>query len=65
MFNLRVLIEAGFGALRLPPDVFWDCTPAEILALTGQARKADSMTRGGLEALMAAYPDSNEGIKDE
>lgn len=58
MFDLRVLIAAGMGRLRLPPELFWDCTPAEIMALLDKKTTAETMTRGRLEALMNAFPDA-------
>lgn len=56
------LMRLGLGALRLPPEVFWSMTPAELrLALEGAglARPPGAaMDRGRLADLMAAYPDT-------
>ena len=54
-------MEAGLGALRLPPPIFWAMTPRELdAALRGAlglvAREAP-MARADLVVLMAAYPD--------
>lgn len=54
------LMRVGMGVLRLPPDVFWAMTPREFEAACtalgfGKARAA--MTRAGLDALRARFPD--------
>ncbi len=50
----------GLGVLRLPPRDFWAMTPVElaraISGLTGGGSAAP-MTRDGLAALMARFPD--------
>ncbi len=55
------LMRLGLGALRLPPEVFWAMTPAELrLALEGAGlarAPGTAMDRGRLADLMAAYPD--------
>jgi len=51
---------AGLGLLRLSPDAFWAMTPRELdSALAWWRPKAGpSPGRGGLAALMAAFPDT-------
>jgi len=61
------LMRAGMGLLRLPPDAFWGMTPAELrLALEGAGflRQRPALDRAGLDALMAAYPDRQDGGSD-
>ena len=59
------LMRLGLGALRLSPEAFWEMTPVEFaraLEGAGLARPAGaSLTRSGLERLMAAYPDLPTG----
>lgn len=53
-------MEAGLGALRLSPDVFWAMTPREFdAALSGALGRTSPPlpSRADLAALMAAYPD--------
>jgi uncharacterized phage protein (TIGR02216 family) len=51
-------MRLGLVELRLPPEVFWQLTPAELLFLAGyDAQSADVLGRAGLEALMARFPD--------
>lgn len=56
------LMRLGLGALRLPPDVFWSMTPAELrLALEGAglvAEPGQALDRDALDTLMAAFPDA-------
>lgn len=60
------LMRAGMQGLRLSPDQFWRLTPAELRLMLGQAAGQGALGRGGLEALMAAYPDrTSEGASDE
>lgn len=56
-FDFKSLLHIGLGQLKLTPEVFWDCTPAELMLLMGQDPSSQPMTRDGLAALMAAYPD--------
>jgi uncharacterized phage protein (TIGR02216 family) len=55
------LMRAGLQGLGLQPDEFWVLTPAELQVMLGQAGQRGPLLRGGLEALMAAYPDQSEG----
>lgn len=56
-FDFKFLMRIGLGHLRLSPEVFWAATPAELMVLMGHDPSAQPMTREGLAALMAAYPD--------
>ena len=53
-----VLMRAGLQGLRLPPDTFWQLTPAELQLLLGAEKGNEPMVQAGLSALMAAYPDT-------
>jgi len=54
-------MEAGLGALRLPPSVFWAMTPRELDAALrgafGVRLPHVAPSRSELAALMGAYPD--------
>ena len=54
-------MEAGLGALRLPPPIFWAMTPRELDAALrgafGVRLPPAAPSRGDLAALMQAYPD--------
>ena len=54
-------MEAGLGALRLPPHIFWAMTPRELEAALrgafGPQRQASTMSRAELAALMDLHPD--------
>lgn len=60
-FPWGAALHTGLCLLRLPPPVFWAMTPREFFAAAGGLRPAAGLSRGGLEALMAAFPDSKEG----
>jgi uncharacterized phage protein (TIGR02216 family) len=51
------LMRLGLRELRLPPDVFWDLTPAELLLVAGVGAGRAALTRAGLDALHARFPD--------
>lgn len=55
------LMRAGLQGLRLQPQEFWRLTPAELRLLLGEAGRQAPMTRGGLDTLMALYPDTSKG----
>lgn len=57
-FDWPALMRAGFNQLGLRPSEFWALSPAELALMLGQSGGAAAMTRAGLEALEAAYPDS-------
>jgi len=47
----------GLGRLRLAPRDFWALSLPEWRAMLAPFRAAPSLTRGGLDDLMKAYPD--------
>ncbi|MFK7762758.1 MAG: rcc01693 family protein [Roseobacter sp.] len=51
------LMRAGMQGLGLEPNVFWSLTPAELQVMLGDPAQSGPLLSGGLEALMAAYPD--------
>lgn len=55
------LMRLGMVELGLAPAVFWDLTPAELFLLAGVVPGERPMDRGGLEALMARFPDAPRG----
>lgn len=55
------LMRAGLHGLRLTPAEFWALTPAELRLMLGADRAPGPLTRDGLAALMAAFPDQNGG----
>jgi uncharacterized phage protein (TIGR02216 family) len=59
------LMRVGLHRLRLEPDVFWALTPVELQVMLGSTAAEKPMLRDGLAALMAAYPDRQEGKCDE
>lgn len=52
------LLRAGVRGLKLTPDVFWALTPAELQMMLGAEGGDAPMLKDGLDALMAAYPDT-------
>ncbi|MEM8870628.1 MAG: rcc01693 family protein [Pseudomonadota bacterium] len=54
-----VLLRFGLAELRLMPETFWSLTPAELMVMAGQAGAGQAMSRAGLDALIARFPDSN------
>lgn len=70
-FDWAGLLRAGLapralGGAGLRPDAFWALTPLELALMLGRAGGfgAPGLSRAGLAALMAAYPDTKEA-KDE
>ena len=63
-FNWPELLRAGVLHLRLSPEAFWALTPAELRLLMGDRGRA-SLDRSGLDALLAQFPDSGEGDRDD
>ncbi|MEX0286753.1 MAG: rcc01693 family protein [Paracoccaceae bacterium] len=63
-FDWPALMRAGITGLRLMPHEFWALTPVELRLMLGQDR-AETLTRGGLDALMAQWPDRPEGAKHD
>lgn len=64
-FDWPVLMRAGMQGLRLTPDVFWQLTPAELRLLLGQGAGDAPLSRTGLDALLAAYPDTERGAEHD
>lgn len=58
------LMRAGLQGLRLTPETFWRLTPAELALMLGQGAGRAPMTRAGLEALLAQWPDAEKGQGD-
>lgn len=58
-------MRAGMRGLGLTPDVFWRLTPAELRLMLGQGAGTGPMSRAGLDALLADYPDKVLGESDE
>jgi uncharacterized phage protein (TIGR02216 family) len=52
------LMRARLHDLRLPPDVFWALSPAELQIMLGLDRRLMPMARDRFNALWAAYPDT-------
>lgn len=53
----------GLGLLRLPPEQFWRMTPRELAAALSihLPTTGPALPRGGLDALMARFPDRAPG----
>lgn len=56
-FDWPGLMRLGMVQLRLTPEVFWALTPAELMLLAGAEATPGVMTRAGLSALLARFPD--------
>ncbi|WP_299282257.1 rcc01693 family protein [uncultured Tateyamaria sp.] len=54
------LMRAGMQGLRLTPDAFWALTPAELQVMLGDPAASAPLLSKGLDALMAAWPDSTD-----
>lgn len=59
------LMRAGMQGLRLSPEAFWSLTPAELQLMLGEPGRASPLLSDGLEALMAAWPDTPKEVKNE
>lgn len=64
-FAWATLIKAGLQGLGLTPEQFWRLTPGELRVMLGQGGSSAALTRTGLDALLAAYPDEERGEIDE
>lgn len=64
-FDWPALMRAGFLGLRLTPDQFWHLTPAELRLMLGQGAAMPALNRAGLDALLATYPDKEQGERDD
>lgn len=51
------LLRAGLQGLHLQPDAFWRLTPIELKLMLGAENRSAAMTRAGMTALAAAFPD--------
>lgn len=58
------LMRAGIVGRGLLPREFWALTPCELMLMLGQGGAAAPMSRAGLDALAALYPDNDEGTSD-
>ncbi|MCR9126083.1 MAG: phage tail assembly chaperone [Rhodobacteraceae bacterium] len=58
-FDWPTLLRAGVRDLALRPEQFWRLTPAELRLMLGDARGAPPLSRAGLDALLAVYPDKH------
>ncbi|MEQ6247741.1 rcc01693 family protein [Sulfitobacter sp. HNIBRBA3233] len=63
-FDWPALMRAGLHVLRLTPREFWALTPGELQTMLGAGTGTKPLLRGGLEALMAAYPDKRKDKDD-
>ena len=53
------LLRLGLVGLRLTPAQFWELTPAELNLMAEALSPQDrALNRAGLQALMAAHPDT-------
>ncbi|WP_306154523.1 rcc01693 family protein [Roseovarius sp. MMSF_3281] len=64
-FDWPALMQAGMRGLGLRPHEFWALTPAEFELMLGTGAGIAPLRRGGLEALMADFPDTPNEKKDE
>lgn len=64
-FDWSALMRAGMLGLRLTPTQFWELTPAELKLMLGQGAGTAPLSRSGLDALLAAYPDKQQGEGNE
>ena len=64
-FDWPVLMRAGMQGLGLAPGAFWALTPAELRLMLGHEGGAAPLSRAGLDALVAAYPDQAKGESDD
>lgn len=65
-FDWPAMMRAGMLGLGLRPAEFWALTPAELRLMLGQGRAgAAPLGRAGLDALLAAYPDTMKGSEDD
>lgn len=51
------LMRLGLVQLGLRPGEFWSLTPAELMLMAGGGTGQEALTRAGLEALAARFPD--------
>lgn len=63
-FDWPALMRAAMQGLGLRPVEFWALTPAELKMLLGTDDRGRPLDRDRLDALMAAFPDTNGGTSD-
>jgi len=63
-FDWPGLMRAGIVERGLLPREFWALTPAELMLMLGRGGMAAPMSRAGLAALAALYPDNDRGFGD-
>ena len=63
-FDWPGLMRLGMVQLRLAPDLFWNLTPAELMLLAGAQATPRAMTRSGLAALLAQFPDERRPVAE-
>ena len=59
------LMRAGLRGLGLRPHEFWALTPAELALMLGEGAARAPLTRAGLAALSARWPDAPAGPKHQ
>lgn len=60
------LLRLGIVEIGLRPAEFWELTPAELMLMAGaDGQGRAGLTRPGLEALMARFPDRPASRKEE
>jgi len=64
-FDWPAVMRAGLTGLRMRPDEFWALTPAELRLMLGHGAQRTPMSRTGLAALEAAWPDRKEDTSDD
>lgn len=52
------LMRLGLQQLGLTPDAFWNLTPAELMLMAGVSEARGGLSRAGLAALEARFPDT-------
>lgn len=60
-FDWPALMRLGLRGLRLPPEVFWALSPAELMVMLGKEGGAAPLGRSRLEELARAFPDASPG----
>ncbi|WP_420818865.1 rcc01693 family protein [Oceaniglobus ichthyenteri] len=63
-FDWPGLMRAGIVGRGLTPREFWALTPAELMMMLGRGGAAAPLSRAGLNALAALYPDNDGGNCD-
>ncbi len=65
-FDWPALLRAGLVGLRLKPAEFWALTPAELRMMLGHGGAENGpLSRKGLDALLALYPDDEKETGDD